>query len=104
MKEKHNLVTKFYYRGRTFYICTWTGELPQMTGEQTRYVAIEDKYVDENGCLTQTLNGFQMHAEDTAQKCMESVKFSVDVHCRMEETGEDIETALYHYMKEKKEI
>ena len=69
----NKVITTLVARGRKFYITTWEGELPQMIGTQKRYVAIEDKYLDENMCLTQTLNGFQMHAEPTLEQCIQAV-------------------------------
>ena len=38
--------------------------------DQDHYLAIEDKYLDENGCMKQALNGFQMHADrDLRRSC-----------------------------------
>lgn len=94
----NKVLTTLLVRDRKFYITTWKGELPGMIGTQKRYVAIEDKYLDENMCLTQTLNGFQMHAEPTIEKCIEAVKTSVEVDWRVKNLGESIESALYEVM------
>lgn len=43
------------------------------------YVAIEHKYIDENGCMKQALNGLQMYASKTMEDCMERVAQQVRV-------------------------
>ena len=40
------------------------------------YVAIDHKYLDENGYLTQELNGLQMHMEKDLYDCLSSVRIS----------------------------
>ena len=94
----NKVLTTLLVRDRKFYITTWVGELPGMTGMQKRYVAIEDKYLDENMVLTQTLNGFQMHAESKIEDCIQAVRQSVEVDWRMKEYGESLESALYKVM------
>ena len=41
------------------------------------YLAIEDKYIDENGRLNTALNGLQMNAGRTLDKCLETCKNNV---------------------------
>ena len=43
------------------------------------YLAIEDKYIDANGCLKQALNGFQMHASKDLNMCLQCTKDAVDI-------------------------
>jgi hypothetical protein len=43
---------------------------------ETYYVAIDHKYLDENGYLTQQLNGLQMHMEKDLYDCLSSVRIS----------------------------
>jgi len=90
----NKVLTTLLVRDRKFYITTWEWELPQMLGTQKRYIAIEDKYLDENMCLTRTLNGFQMHAEEKIEDCIQAVRQSVEVDWRMKEYGESLERAL----------
>lgn len=92
------VLTTLLVRDRKFYITTWKGELPGMIGTQKRYVAIEDKYLDKDMKLTQTLNGFQMHAEPTLNACIETTRTSVEVDWRVQNLGESIEKALYEVM------
>lgn len=100
----NKVLTTLLVRDRKFYITTWEGELPHMLGKQKRYVAIEDKYLDENMCLTQTLNGFQMHAEEKIENCIQAVRQSVEVDWRMKEYGETLESALYEVMFGKEKV
>ena len=46
--------------------------------DQDHYLAIEDKYIDKNGRLTQALNGFQMYASQTLEGCMKHVTDCVE--------------------------
>ena len=94
----NKVITTLQVRGRKFYITTWHGELPGMIGTQERYIAIEDKYLDKDMKLTQTLNGFQMHAEPTLDKCIEATRQAVEVDYRVKELGMSIESALYEVM------
>lgn len=100
----NKVLTTLLVRDRKFYITTWEGALPGMTGLQKRYVAIEDKYLDKNMCLTQTLNGFQMHAEEKIENCIQAVRQSVEVDWRMKEYGETLEAALYEVMFGKEKV
>ncbi len=43
------------------------------------YLAIEDKYIDANGCLKQALNGLQMHASKDLNMCLQCTKDEVDI-------------------------
>ena len=47
----------------------------QANGE-TYYVAIDHKYLDDNGYLAQQLNGLQMHMEKDLYDCLSSVRMS----------------------------
>ena len=46
---------------------------------ETYYVAIDHKYLDENGCLAVQLNGLQMHMEKDLYDCLSSVRISYRV-------------------------
>ena len=63
------VLTTLLARNRKFYIIKFKGY----------YCAVEDKYLDENMCLTQTLNGLQMHAMKEMSECIKSAKMSADV-------------------------
>lgn len=65
------IVSTYETRGRKFTIVY----------DQDRYLAINDKYLDENGCTKVSLNGFQMHADRELQGCMRKA----DNACRMED-------------------
>ena len=43
------------------------------------YLAIEDKYLDERGRLTKTLNGGQMCASKDLKTCLTSVRDRVEI-------------------------
>ena len=43
------------------------------------YVAIDHKYLDDNGCLAVQLNGLQMHMERDLYDCLSSVRISYRV-------------------------
>ena len=57
------VINHYETRGRVFTIVY----------DQEHYLAIEDKYLDENGCMKQSLNGFQMYADRDLSRCMENV-------------------------------
>ena len=65
-------ITKVIGRGRTFHI-VWNDQF-------SRYCAIEDKYLDENGCLTKTLNGITMHASETVDQCIQGVQMEIEAN------------------------
>ena len=43
------------------------------------YLAIEDKYIDANGKLNTTLNGFQMYANKDLNTCLNTCKHQVEI-------------------------
>lgn len=49
--------------------------------DQGHYLAIEDKYLDEQGRMKETLNGFQMHADRELDRCLANT----DRACWMDE-------------------
>lgn len=71
----NKVITTFLARERKFYIIHFKGY----------YCAIEDKYLDENMQLTQTLNGLQMHAMKELPQCIESVRQAVEIDYLMSE-------------------
>lgn len=62
-------ITTLQYRGRTFEIVKNHGY----------YMAIEDKYIDEDGKLTIELNGIKMHANESIDQTIQSVKGMIDL-------------------------
>lgn len=53
------------------------------------YIAINHKEIDEEGKLKRTLNGFEMHARNTVEEVIDSVKMSLDITEIQEQTGVD---------------
>lgn len=50
------------------------------------YCAIDEKYIDKNGCLTQTLNGFHTFADRNLETCLNRVRDRVEIDY-LESTG-----------------
>ena len=59
---------------------TWNRNFVIVQNEDGWYLAIEDKYLDENGCLTEKLNGWQMHADKSLKNCLEGTRLA----CRID--------------------
>lgn len=57
-------ITTLIVRDKKFYIVK-QGDM---------YCAIDSKYVDADGKLTQALNGLQMHADKDLNKCLNNAK------------------------------
>jgi len=55
------IINHYETRGRVFTV----------VHDQDHYLAIEDKYIDDAGRVTQQLNGFQMHAAKELQECLD---------------------------------
>ena len=85
-KENKKVITKLFVRNEEFHIVY----------HMERYCAINTKYLDENGCLTQTLNGLQLHARPTLQECIEETRMSVECQ-HMIDNGMTVEEALRTY-------
>lgn len=79
-------VTNLIVRGREFKII--------YNNKYGKFLAIEDKYLDENGCLTKTLNGLQMHASETVEDCVKSVRMEVEAEYLVKEKGYDMLAAM----------
>ena len=47
--------------------------------EEGYYLSINKEYIDENGCLTQELNGLQMHASKDLNDCVNSTIADVEI-------------------------
>lgn len=77
-------VTTLHVRGRQFQI---------VRNAEGFFLAIEDKYLDANGCLTETLNGFQMHASKDLATCLETTKDAVEIDY-LKSTGLDKDEAF----------
>ena len=77
-------VRDYQVGGRHFVLGTLEG----------RYVAIEDKYIDENGCCNTQLNGIQMHASKTLEDCMNRVSSQVKVDALVEAGMEPLEAIM----------
>ena len=95
---ENRVITTLVVRDKKFYITTWHGELPGKIGTQKWYVAIDSIYLDKDMKLTQALNGFQLHAEPTIERCIETARTSAEVDYRVEKLGMSIEAALYEVM------
>lgn len=78
------VITTLLVRNRKFYIVF----------HQEHYCAIEDRYLDKEMKLTQSLNGFQMHAEKKLQDCIISTRNAVEVAYLVDEEGYDFNDAL----------
>ena len=61
------IIKNFSTSGRNFTICY----------DQEHYLAIEDKYLDDRGCLKQALCGAQMYAMRTLKDCLRHVEACV---------------------------
>lgn len=60
------------------------------------YCAINHKYLDENMCLTRSLNGLQMHANTDLQECLNTAKDSAEIDYLMSQ-GMTLEDAIGEY-------
>ena len=58
----HTVINHYETRGRVFTI----------VNDQGKFLAIDNKYLDEEGRTKVSLNGFQMHAADTLKDCIEN--------------------------------
>lgn len=65
------MIKDFSIRGRHFTIVH--------SREHNMYLAIEDKYINEDGRLNTKLNGLQMHAGKTMDECINYVTDMVEV-------------------------
>lgn len=73
---------------------TYTIGTIQANGK-TYYVAINHEYLDENGYLTQQLNGLQMHMEKDLYDCLSSVRISYRVrHGESEQVLAELKSEL----------
>ena len=82
--KKITKVTELMARGRRFHIIFSDG----------MYMAIEDKYIDEGGRLTRTLNGLQMNASKDLDTTIDSTRKQVEVDF-LTSNGVDIMRALW---------
>ena len=73
------VITKLIYRDRTFLIVSNAGY----------YMAVEDKYIDENGKTNKNLNGLELHADDTLLGCKNKVKMSVEYDYQFQMLGDE---------------
>lgn len=62
-------VRDYQYKGRHFVL----GEL------EGRYVGIEHKHIDKNGCMKVALNGLQMFASRSLEECMNRINNQIEV-------------------------
>ena len=63
-------ITTLQARDRKFYI---------VKNDQGYYLAIENKYIDENGKLNTNLNGLQMNASKDLNECLKRTKDQIEV-------------------------
>ena len=64
--------------------------------EEGYYLSINKEYLDENGCLTQELNGLQMHASKDLNDCVNSTIADVEIE-HLEAEGMTLEEAIKTY-------
>lgn len=64
--------------------------------EEGYYLSINKEYLDENGCLTQELNGLQMHASKDLNDCVNSTIADVEIE-HLEKEGMTLEEAIKTY-------
>ena len=65
--------------------------------EEGFYLSIEDKYITD-GKINQTLNGIQMHASKSLDKCLQGVQDEVEVQYLIS-LGMDLMDAMKSYFK-----
>ena len=80
----YNPITKYHVNSRTFYIVK----------KDEYYLAIEDKYIDENGKLNKRLNGIQMNASKDMNTTIERTRKQVEVDRLVAECGFTLNEAL----------
>lgn len=68
------IIKNFSYRGQRFAIVKHEGF----------FCAVNRKYIDKDGMVTETLNGLQMCAAHTIGECIEHIKNNLDVDYYME--------------------
>lgn len=84
-------ITTFYARTESFVI---------VKNPEGYYLAINTKYIDNNGKLTRPLNGLQMNASKDLEQCITSTRVQVNADYYMS-CGMDILTALQKAAMEK---
>jgi len=77
-------VTTLKTNNRTFEI---------VKNEDGFYLAIEDKYIDKNGCLTKKLNGLNMKADKDLNKCLQKTKDQCEID-ELIANGKSVEEAI----------
>lgn len=88
-------ITTLHYRGRHFYIVE--AEPMKIVDTYKKYWGIETKYFDEEGKLTQEINGMSGHLSETIPECIDSIKTTIDIQAIVEETGCTIMEAIEKY-------
>jgi hypothetical protein len=73
------VITKLIYRDRTFLIVSY----------EKYYIAIEEKYIDENGKMNEALNVFTLQADDTILGCKNKAKMSVEYDYQLQMLGDE---------------
>ena len=73
------VITKLTYRDRTFLIVSY----------KRYYMAIEEKYIDENGKTNKALNGLELHVDDTILGCKNKAKMSVEYDYQLQISGDE---------------
>lgn len=87
----NKVITKaYFYKGQTFAICT---------NKDGVYMAINHKYLDKNGALTQELNGIQMYV-DTHNNTLEGIIQRINRFIDFEEAAEKRAAELGITLKE----
>ena len=83
------VIKNFSVRNKTFRI---------VRNEDGFYCAIDTDYIDENGCLTKGLNGFEMNASRDLNQCLNCTRDKIEINYLIS-TGMDKATAFATYWK-----
>lgn len=96
-------LTTYYVGGREFYIVI--GKSATVCGVEKKIWGIETKYFDEDGHLTQEINGCLGHLSATVPECIENITKDVELDAFIEEfkkeTGKTDMDALEAYYIQK---
>lgn len=76
-------ITTLHIEGKKFEIVKHSGF----------YCAVNHAYLDDNGCLTQALNGLQLMASHTLNECIDRVTKSIKIE-NLQKEGKSLEDAL----------
>lgn len=73
-------ITTLNYKSESFLIVKKLEHTNKPGEVKEMYLAINKKYIDEDGRLNTQLNGFQMHASESMKMCMNGAMDEVDIN------------------------